>query len=372
MLKDALFLVRRDLKSMLTRRETILWTFIMPIIFFYFIGNVTGGFGPLDQRDPVGIQVPSDAGFLADELIGRLQQSNYRVVRGEGFNRQLRLPANFTATVLSGTPVELEFVRKGTGANTDYDQVRVTRAVYTVLADLVAVSSKGSTPSKETFAELAKQPHVISVKVSSAGKRKVPPLGFEQAVPGMLVMFTLLVLFTAGGVSILVERRQGILRRLASSPMSRGAVVLGKWGARVSLGFVQIGFAMIAGTVLFKVHWGDHLWAIFLLLAAYASFAAILGMLVGNFGKTDGQVIGIGVIASNVMAALGGCWWPIEITPSWTQHLALLLPTGWAMDGLHKLMSFGDSPSAVIPHILVFLTAAIVTGWILAKKFRFE
>ena len=74
---------------------------------------------------------------------------------------------------------------------------------------------------------------MISLDVTSAGKRKDPPIGFEQAVPGTLVMFTLLVMFTSGGVSLLVERRQGILRRLASSPMSRGAVVLGKWGARV-------------------------------------------------------------------------------------------------------------------------------------------
>ena len=92
----------------------------------------------------------------------------------------------------------------------------------------------------ESFAQLAKQPRLISLEVTSAGKRKDPPIGFEQAVPGTLVMFTLLVMFTSGGASLLVERRQGILRRLASSPMSRGAVVLGKWGARVTLGFIQI------------------------------------------------------------------------------------------------------------------------------------
>ena|SRR5437870_104387 len=145
----------------------------------------------------------------------------------------------------------------------------------------------------------------------------------------------------------------------------------GRAGRR-ALGFIQIVFAMITGTILFKVHWGDHLWAILLLLAAYASLAALLGLLLGNFSRSDGQVIGFGVIASNVMAALGGCWWPIEITPSWAQHLALLFPTGWAMDGLHKLMSFGDSPVAVIPHIVGFVMAAIIAGYVLTRGFRFE
>ena len=37
-----------------------------------------------------------------------------------------------------------------------------------------------------------------------------------------MVMFTLLVMFTSGAVTLTVERNRGILRRLASSPMSRG------------------------------------------------------------------------------------------------------------------------------------------------------
>jgi ABC-2 type transport system permease protein len=373
MIRDAFFIVQQDLRYLLHRRETLLWTFVMPIIFFYFIGTVTGGFGgKSDEPDSIAVIVPANAGFLADELISRLEQRNFRVVHTPGFFREIDIPENFTASVLARKPVNIEFVRHGAGSNTDYDQTRVARAAYTVLADVTAISSKGIPLSKEAFEQLAKQPRTISVQVSSAGKRKDPPIGFAQAVPGTLVMFTLIVLLNAGGVTLMVERRQGILRRLASSPMSRSAVVLGKWGARVSLAFIQILFAMATGTILFKVNWGPHLGTIILVLAAYASMAALFGMLLGNFGRTEGQVIGFGVIASNTMAALGGCWWPIEITPRWTQKLALIFPTGWAMDALHKLMSFGDSPAAVIPHIVAFLAAALIAGYVLARSFRFQ
>jgi ABC-2 type transport system permease protein len=371
MLRDAFFLIQRDLRYLLRRRETLIWTFLMPIVFFYFIGSATGGYGRGEKADPIHVVTPADGGFLADQLVTRLEQRHYRVVQNPNAAREIRIPAGFTATVLSGKPAKIEFIRHGSDVAGDYDDVRLRRAVYTVLADLATVSAKGE-PTPQAFANLAKQPRNITLDVSSAGKRKDPPAGFSQAVPGVLVMFTLLVLFTSGGVSIAVERRQGILRRLASSPMSRGAVVLGKWGARFSLALIQILFAMATGTVLFKVQWGEHLGAIILLLSAYASLAALLGLLLGNFGRSDGQVVGIGVIASNVMAALGGCWWPIEIVPRWAQHLALLFPTGWAMDGLHKLMSFGDSPAAVIPHIAVFVSASLVAGYVLARKFRFQ
>jgi len=182
----------------------------------------------------------------------------------------------------------------------------------------------------------------------------------------------MLVLLNVGGITLLVERRQSILRRLASAPISRGSVVLAKWGARMSLGLVQILFAMVTGTVLFKVQWGGHLGAVLLVLASYAAMIAVFGMLLGNFARMEGQVVGLGVVVSNVLAALGGCWWPIEITPPWAQKIALAFPTGWAMDALHKLMSFGDSPAAVLPHIAAFLATALVAGYVLTRTFRFE
>ena len=78
------------------------------------------------------------------------------------------------------------------------------------------------------------------------------------------------------------------------------------------------------------------------------------------------------MLASNVMAALGGCWWPIEITPRWAQSAALLLPTGWTMDALHKLVSFGDPPAAVLPHLCVLVVAALLAGYLAARRFRFQ
>ena len=140
----------------------------------------------------------------------------------------------------------------------------------------------------------------------------------------------------------------------------------------MSLGMVQIVFAMITGTVLFKVHWGGHLGAVLLVLASYAAMIAVFGMLLGNFARIEGQVIGLGVVVSNVLAALGGCWWPIEITPPWAQKIALAFPTGWAMDALHKLMSFGDAPASVAPRIAAFAAAALAAGYVLARTFRFE
>ena len=372
MLKDVWFIVTRDLGHLLRRRETVVWTFIMPVIFFYFIGGIAGGFGRASDPDPIAVMKPSSAGFLADELVARLGQRNFRVIERQNYFREVQIPADFTASMLAGQPVKLKFTRYGSGINADYEQTRLNRAVFGLATDVALLKSKGIVPAPAPLADLARQPGRISLHVTSAGKNATPPAGFQQAVPGMLVMFTMLVLLNAGGVTLLVERRQGILRRLASSPISRGSVVLAKWGARWALGLVQIVFAMITGTVLFKVHWGEQLGAVMLVLASYAGMIAVFGMLLGNSARIEGQVVGLGAIVSNVLAAMGGCWWPIEITPPWAQKLALAFPTGWAMNALHRLMSFGDGPAAVLPNVAAFLAAALAGGYFLTRRFRFE
>jgi ABC-type multidrug transport system permease subunit len=376
MFQDAFFLARKDVAHLLRRRETLLWTFVMPIVFFYFIGTITGN-SFVAAKDALAVSAPPDAGFLGDQLLARLSRQ-YNVIRPRTseefrkFRRRLSIPPGFTDSILAGKPMKIRFDRTGEDMSADYDRVRLYRAVYTTLADLIVVSGENTKVSKEAFEKLAAEPRMLTLNVQAAGKRREIPTGFEQSVPGTMVMFTLIVLFTAGAVTLTMERNQGILRRLASSPMSRGAVVLGKWGARMSLGVVQIAFAMIAGSVLFHVHWGPNLPMVVLVLLIYASLATALGMLLGNFGRTEGQVIGMGVIASNVLAGLGGCWWPIEITPLWTQKLALAFPTGWTMDALHKLMNFGDSPISVLPHLCVTAVAALGAGYVLSRTFRYQ
>lgn len=379
MIRDALFLARMDLRLVFRSWITWLWAFVMPMMFFYFIGTVTGGARRAQDaaKESIAVLAPADAGFLAGQLIHRLEERRYQVVRVRSeqelarYSRRLRLPAGFTESVLAGRQVTLKLERTGGGLDADYDQIRVGRAVYTVLADLIAVAKDGTAATAEHFERLAAEPRNVTLAVESAGVRITPPSGFQQSVPGSLVMFIMLVMFTSGSVRLLLERNSGILRRLASAPMARLSVVAGKWGARMGLGMIQIAFAMLAGTLLFSVDWGPHPVAVVIVLTGYAAFAALAGMLVGNFARTEGQAVAIGVVGTNVMAALGGCWWPIEITPPWAQKLAILLPTGWTMDALHKLMSFGAAPATVLPHLAAHAVFTLGAAWLLARRFRF-
>lgn len=363
MLRDAGFLAVQDLIYNLRRRETMVWAFVMPVVFFYFVGTImSGSYGAPPGGDKLAVYVPDDAGLLADQLIRGLERMDYRVIRVPNaaglrqWDRQLEIPHGLTASVSAGKTASIQLTRTSPGIDADYDRMRISRAIIGALT---------------TRDEGEHHRGALILSVERAGRRREIPTGFEQSVPGSLVFFILMALLT-NGVTLTIEREQGILRRLASSPMSRGAVVLGKWGARMALGAIQVAFALLAGTVLFHVRWGAHLWAVVAILLAYAGLAAILGMLLGNFGRTQRQVIVMGATVSNLLASLGGCWWPIEVTPKWCQTLAQWIPSGITMDALHQLMSFGAEPRAVVWQFSELVALALAAGYLLARKFRFQ
>ena len=386
MWRDARFIARRDLAIMLRTRETLLWTFVMPLVFFYFMGTVTADFGGSDPEspDPIALRGADGGGFLVAEITRRLGEQHFAVKHADSppdfasHSRRLTLPpppsghAHLTASILAGHPAVLTFERDGEELERRYDEVRVARAVYSVLADLVATSLFEDEASPETFAKLAAAPRHVTLHVSSAGRRHAPPTGYSQAIPGTMVMFTMLVLLTSGAILLVIEREQGLLRRLASTPIRPASLVAGKWMARMALGLVQIAFAMLAGTVLFRMDWGASVWMVSVTLIAWAGFNASFGLLLANLVRSQAQMLGIGVLVTMALASLGGCWWPIEITPEWMQTLAACLPTGWTMDALHKLVNFGYGPAAALPHLAALLAGTLVCGAAAARTFRYQ
>jgi ABC-type Na+ efflux pump permease subunit len=377
--RSAAFIARSDLWFMLRQRETILWVFAMPLLFFYFIGTVTSGFsGDGDPRDNLALQTDAPQGVVLDAIVHRLEERNFRVDRPatpaalEPYTRRLAIPAFTDENVRAGTQVQATLVLRNEGPAASLDQFRVTRAFYGVVADLAVLKSTGQPVTRDALAALASAPRQLTLAVTPAGKRKEPPSGFSQAVPGTMVMFTMLILLTSGAILLVVERQQGLLRRLASAPITPGAIIAGKWTARMALGVVQVSFAMLVGRLVFGVDWGPSLPMVLLVLVAWASFNASFGLLLGNLARTQPQMAGGGVLTTMILAALGGCWWPIEITPQWMQSLSLALPTGWTMDALHKLVNFGYAPGAAAPHVTALAVAAVLCGWAGAKIFRYQ
>ena len=194
--------------------------------------GLSGGKG--ERKPRIVLSVAEEPGFLLERLESRLRERDFDVVRAadaEEFKAaglRLAIPAHFTQDVLGGKPAKLTLGGQGEGLEGDSSSLQVKRAAYTVLADVIATSELSGKVTLEALAALDARPRSLTLSVSMAGDRRDIPQGFEQTIPGTMTMMTLLVMLTSGAVGLLIERREGLLRRLAFAPMTRGEIVLGQ------------------------------------------------------------------------------------------------------------------------------------------------
>jgi ABC-2 type transport system permease protein len=72
------------------------------------------------------------------------------------------------------------------------------------------------------------------------------------------------------------------------------------------------------------------------------------------------------------MAALGGAWWPLEITPPIYQTVVKALPTTWAMIGFSNVLVRGQGVAGVWPQAAILLGFALVFFVVGIWRFRYE
>ena len=391
MLKNILFIAKKDFQYSLKEKTLLVWLFIMPIVFFGFIGSTTGGFAGRSANTTINVAIwEQHAGDavndpLAKQIIYRLEQEGFTLpvfnqqqdkqelkYHFKDYTRRLWLPENLSQKLANGEKIEIKYASKANGLTQDRDQFSIEKALYQTLGDILVFKKLNNNTDNLNFDTVNELPKNIHVEISSAGEKLNIPSGFNQAVPGILVMFIMMIALSSGSLSIYLERQSGVLKRLAATPLTRKEIILGKWLGKWFITILQMIYGMLIGWLLFKIHWGNHLAAIVVILLLWAAFNSALAVLLGSLAQSEGQVSAISTISSLLLAALGGCWWPIEITPQWMQNMANFLPTGWIMDALHKLMYFGGQLQEVSLHIMALLILSLVAVSIAFNKFKFS
>jgi ABC-type multidrug transport system permease subunit len=161
---------------------------------------------------------------------------------------------------------------------------------------------------------------------------------FDQNVPGFAVTFLLLGMLLGVSLGLLDERDWGTLERLRAMPIASANVLIGKLLARFLVGVVQMLVLLVVGWLAFGVSLGPQPWALLLPTIGIVFAGCAFGLVVAAVAPTREAVLPVGSIVIVTMAAVGGCWWPIDLEPRWMRSVALAFPTTWAMDAFNDLM----------------------------------
>ncbi len=366
-----------DLRLFLKSRMAYIWLFVVPLAFVYFLGFANRGPGdPANPRPRVLVE-NADTGFLGRLLLEELGVQGLTVVDAAhraGAPRGIRLPADLTARVLAREPAKVEFFEvqgadAGEAALVELRLVRALIALNAHLIELATTHGESALTNEAAWREVRQRDNPVRLDARFAGRKPVPT-GFAFSLPGNLVMYVMMNLMIFGGAGLAAERRGGVLRRLCLQGASQRELVGGKLYGLLLLGGVQTGFLLAVGRWGFGVPLGANLPAVLVTLLVYTWVAAALGVLAGSVVRQEDRIVPLCVVASLLMAALGGCWWPLELTPGSLQTLARFLPTGQALEALHQLISFGAGWTAVARPLAALAGFGLAATVLAARWFR--
>jgi ABC-2 type transport system permease protein len=195
--------------------------------------------------------------------------------------------------------------------------------------------------------------------------------GAEQAVPGMIVMFSF---FGAGmvGFAFFREHGWGTWDRLRASQARSFEIVVGKAVPTFLLVTGQQLILFVVGVWLFDLHIRGSLLGLGLVSIALALCLLAFGVVFAAFLRSSQALNAVNSLTVMTLAGLGGAFTPIDALPGWAQMIAPATPTYWAMVGYRAVvLDAGGVGATLRPVAVLMLFAAALTG-LAVHRFSFD
>jgi ABC-type multidrug transport system permease subunit len=139
--------------------------------------------------------------------------------------------------------------------------------------------------------------------------------------------------------------------------------VAGKVLAMVVITFLQQLFLVLVGQLALGVDYFASPLALLVTMLSLSALAATVGLLISMLFRSEQAVIATTVISAQMLAALGGAWFPLEITGPGFSQFAHILPTAWVMDSLHGIvLSDWGLMDVLLPLGIVWAWVVVVFG----------
>jgi ABC-2 type transport system permease protein len=189
-------------------------------------------------------------------------------------------------------------------------------------------------------------------------------------VPGMIALAVLSTAFTSQAIATGFERRYGVLKRLGSTPLSRGGLIGAKTITVIGVELAQTVILIAVGLAL---GWDPNggpaaaLWVALLVLAGTAAFSGLALLLAGTLRAE--ATLALANLVYLVLLGLGGIIFPLSKFGS-AQGALTLLPSGALSNGLHQVLQSGSG--LPLRDLAVLAVWAVLTITLAARLFRWE
>jgi ABC-2 type transport system permease protein len=193
---------------------------------------------------------------------------------------------------------------------------------------------------------------VEEVFVGATGATAAPN-AVQQSVPAWLV-FAMFFVVLPIATSVLAEREQGNLQRLALLNVSPAKLLAAKFPAYYLVNLAQFVLMLLVGIYVVPLFGGDRLDVNhgldgLLLVASALSVTAIgFALVIAGVARTAVQATVAGGVANLILGAIGGVMVPKLVMPPAMQAASAISPMSWALEGCWDILLRGGGARAVL------------------------
>ena len=188
-----------------------------------------------------------------------------------------------------------------------------------------------------------------SVRVLDVG----PGRRVNYVLPGVLAIAVMSTAFTGQAIATGFERRYGVLKRLAMTPLPRWGFIAAKTASVVMVEVVQVVLLVVVGFLLGWTPRGSIVDVLVLLVLGTAAFSG-LGLLMAGTLRAEATLAGANLVFLLLLVG-GGVVVPLDKFPVAAGKVLGLLPAGALASGLRDVIQHGTG--------LPLGAAAVLLGW---------
>jgi ABC-2 type transport system permease protein len=182
-------------------------------------------------------------------------------------------------------------------------------------------------------------PAVLLVGLTLLPLVPLPDPRVAAVTPGVLALAVMSTAFTGQAIATGFERRYGVLKRLAASPLPRWALMTAK---TLSVLVTEVLQVVLLAVIAFALGWSPHgnpLTVLLLLVLGTAAFSG-LGLLMAGTLRAEATLAAANLVFLLLLVG-GGVIVPLDRFPDGARSVLGLLPISALSDGLRDVLQHG-------------------------------
>lgn len=188
-------------------------------------------------------------------------------------------------------------------------------------------------------------------------------------VPG-IIGFTIMTSMIYGSIERNTKyRKDGILRKLLTMPVTRADWIISKMLFMLVLSFISAAVIISVGILVWGLSIEINIFFFILVVGTSFMFSG-MGMIIGRFVKEEETADMAGGAITFPMMFLAGTFFPLEQMPEFLQTIARFLPLYYVNEGFRNAMIYGDvdkilffTGAVCLFAIIFFIIGVVFTKW---------